>query len=1002
MKKAIQIILGGILLIFLPTHRAYSQGRGEYAQVREYLDHLFEHLDKSKVPTGYLMDNSVNLLDLDYYSGTEITDTNFINISALNDILASVHSSAVVNSNSIPPICIDTTGVNDKKNEISLGIAVYKYNYIVSDALTSNKLRIQDDQVYDVFLNGEWVNPYGEKYVLAFSPTISACSTGTYTVKTPAAFRYTNLNLTAVEFDSGDGTGYRGITLGDEFSVAFSDEKTYELKLRVTLDNGTALVAHSYIDVNSSLSTSSSRHISIPDEVRTMTHEDVSAKLSIHYSQGHNSLEYPMIIVEGFDPLFLASSLLTGTYNEDYRNNVLANGFTNYSDYINSLQSYGNYFYQNYDIIYVDWNNSEAPIEKNGDLLIDILDWVNETKVSKNNNIVIGYSMGGLVARYALTTMEHSARKHQTEIYVSYDSPHLGVNIPLGFQYLIHYLFEYWTGATKITQVALSEIAKNIGFNETTLTSIYNLLYGQSSATQMMMSHVDSDGTINNSYFDAFQAKMLELGFPQGDDGEIFNLGVSNGRNKGYWDNANNLLFSLNLGAESGWLVDIALLKFWGLGIFADAVLKAKGLFLVPGKSSLSLTASAYAALHQNQKIAESNLTFNKKLFWFGKTVNQVLFSRENTLNAPTAYDAILGSYYGIDLSRIETVGCDGNATLGEYSYTFSAADKFTFVPTASALCVGQGQRSLAMDEYMSNAYYANNSNIDTPFDFYMTPYSASTAPTTSYFYHTAEYAAVYQKIKERLSIEIVGPTSPVSGDTYSVRNISTPVSWSSDKDWLTISPDGTVTVSSTAADGKATITAHWTDSGIEQSLSKTIYAGFPDFVLQARVVTTSSDDMTATCLITAKLAEPGALNGFPSGYITSYEWAITSESAYNRVPKWETSANNFHSIKLPALKPRWIYFRVNSTNYTSKVYCIKVQYKLSGRLIVLVGTNGISVIDEEGTLREDFNDVISADTITVSAIKEVINGEALMRITYINDSASQESIPVLIYRVND
>ena len=59
--------------------------------------------------------------------------------------------------------------------------------------------------------------------------------------------------------------------------------------------------------------------------------------------------------------------------------------------------------------------NSEADIRDNARLLIKIIDWVNAEKItagSEEPNIVLGESMGGLVARYALRTMELEGRPH--------------------------------------------------------------------------------------------------------------------------------------------------------------------------------------------------------------------------------------------------------------------------------------------------------------------------------------------------------------------------------------------------------------------------------------------------------------------------------------------------------------------------------------------------------------------------------------------------------------
>lgn len=51
-----------------------------------------------------------------------------------------------------------------------------------------------------------------------------------------------------------------------------------------------------------------------------------------------------------------------------------------------------------------------------------------------------GFSMGGLVTRYALAKMEAEKQNHHTALYFSYDSPHRGAWIPISLQALAHFL----------------------------------------------------------------------------------------------------------------------------------------------------------------------------------------------------------------------------------------------------------------------------------------------------------------------------------------------------------------------------------------------------------------------------------------------------------------------------------------------------------------------------------------------------------------------------------
>ncbi|MGW3955148.1 hypothetical protein ACWEKM_30380 [Streptomyces sp. NPDC004752] len=50
-----------------------------------------------------------------------------------------------------------------------------------------------------------------------------------------------------------------------------------------------------------------------------------------------------------------------------------------------------------------------------------------------------GFSMGGLVTRYALAKIEALGVEHQTQLYYSWDSPHTGAWIPIALQAFAHY-----------------------------------------------------------------------------------------------------------------------------------------------------------------------------------------------------------------------------------------------------------------------------------------------------------------------------------------------------------------------------------------------------------------------------------------------------------------------------------------------------------------------------------------------------------------------------------
>ena len=77
-------------------------------------------------------------------------------------------------------------------------------------------------------------------------------------------------------------------------------------------------------------------------------------------------------------------------------------------------------------------------MERNGLALVTLIEELNrqlQAAGSTEKIVVIGPSMGGQIARYALS-LQHGSNglAHNTRLYLSLDSPHNGVNIPIGLQ----------------------------------------------------------------------------------------------------------------------------------------------------------------------------------------------------------------------------------------------------------------------------------------------------------------------------------------------------------------------------------------------------------------------------------------------------------------------------------------------------------------------------------------------------------------------------------------
>ncbi len=84
----------------------------------------------------------------------------------------------------------------------------------------------------------------------------------------------------------------------------------------------------------------------------------------------------------------------------------------------------------------------------NAALLQKIIQEINSAKIGSYRSAIIGYSMGGIVARKALKNMELAGIDHQASLYVSYDAPQLGANSPKALEDTIDGLVDKLDGAT--------------------------------------------------------------------------------------------------------------------------------------------------------------------------------------------------------------------------------------------------------------------------------------------------------------------------------------------------------------------------------------------------------------------------------------------------------------------------------------------------------------------------------------------------------------------------
>jgi len=327
---------------------------------------------------------------------------------------------------------------NAKTNDIPIGIIFYDYNRINPYAFQNGLLSI--DTVRGMFqdLSGLRGTPLETVTCFAASPMVDILKEGFYSFYIDPALFISNKTQSFDEFsiDFGDGRGFVSLPVNGRASANFERSGEYIITLKAVQKNVTYLsYSFVYVPKNQPLlraaGANSERTPDILKKIITLGVNGIEAEYGIWYRCNHdNTIHKPFLIVSGFDP---SDDIRVREENESDKDDKLyLYHVANKDGFLDRLRENG------YDIIAWRSNESVKAIGDNALNLVELIKKINNEKTSNNELVVAGASMGGLVARYALTYMEKpNVDDHQTRLFISLDSPQNGANVPLGFQHMV-------------------------------------------------------------------------------------------------------------------------------------------------------------------------------------------------------------------------------------------------------------------------------------------------------------------------------------------------------------------------------------------------------------------------------------------------------------------------------------------------------------------------------------------------------------------------------------
>ena len=447
------IVFSLILLLGFGRMSAQVTETTEGGDIEQTLNTLFQNVNLSQAPTGIFMNKAVYFANIHNYDGTIISDSTDVNINTFG-WLYTMLGMAKVGTNNFPDAEVLYGDNSYTGNVIPLVMMCERYNHFKPTIFSDYLIRYSDNQLFDIPWRKE--SPYAEDTVFVVTPVVNTSKTGSLSFVLTADRIIENVGILGnganFSIDLGTGNGFQNVTLGQPFSVSLSSGMNRPT-MRIQLGSRT-LICRFEIEVESTVNSPQSGGLDdIYKENNSLTqtftafHPQASkvstAEVTTFYACSDNVLRKPLIILDGFN---------TGSSDDANVDAVKTKDFLDFFNGYNTTINFPRYVTQDfrnegYDLIFVNWQSEGGRdnIRYNAYLLQQIIASINTQKAinySTEKNVLIGISMGGVIGKFALLDLERQNPNaenggHDMKLFIGFDAPMQGANIPLGFQYLV-------------------------------------------------------------------------------------------------------------------------------------------------------------------------------------------------------------------------------------------------------------------------------------------------------------------------------------------------------------------------------------------------------------------------------------------------------------------------------------------------------------------------------------------------------------------------------------
>jgi hypothetical protein len=417
----------------------------------------FSALDLSQTQTGFLYDKAIHFIEPRNHTGAPSAETgpfsSFETLCAIHHAFKMAWSGINTYRN---PLFAETDSLRQRADSLKragklpAALLYMEYDKFRDDAVARDLLVYNSITEVIDDVPGRPASPYVKAFTFTAALGVEELEQGIYTMQMLPSLIMHNTTKTISQLGVKINTGsYTYFQPGDNVTLDLTPYTgTIRLELRVWFTDATSLFDISKVTVLQKTNQNgpySDATVSNTWNI-TPTGSHSGATVTIALGCDKQALTKPLIIVEPFDAPGSNRYTFRSTLDELKRSTAVSQALAEFET-------------QGYDIVYIDFNNGTDYMERNAQIVKEVIRRVNTEKManlSSEPNVVLGLSTGGVIARYGIRQMEIATEKHDTRLLMSLDAPHKGAYMPLNLQLALAQLEALDKNGVNVTLVHLT------------------------------------------------------------------------------------------------------------------------------------------------------------------------------------------------------------------------------------------------------------------------------------------------------------------------------------------------------------------------------------------------------------------------------------------------------------------------------------------------------------------------------------------------------------------